>query len=167
MTFRTLILATELHRLMQSPQADLVVFDVSFDLTNAAAGHRAHLASHLPGARYLHLDRDLAGHRRVAGMAAFDFTLVAGAAVRAYENVFGGEFGPISSPNLGWQFSLHHPVGPALMVNQAAWPELRDGQESSSLKKRPRLSLTGHERIERQTREVVAGKKPFGCEIAV
>jgi len=61
MTFRTLIQATELHHLMQSPQADLVVFDVSFDLTNAAAGHRAHLASHLPGARYLHLDRDLAG----------------------------------------------------------------------------------------------------------
>ena len=61
MTFRTLIQTTELHRLMQDPQADLVVFDVSFDLTDAAAGHRAHRASHLPGARYLHLDHDLAG----------------------------------------------------------------------------------------------------------
>jgi thiosulfate/3-mercaptopyruvate sulfurtransferase len=61
MTLRTLIQATELHRLMQSPQADVVVFDVSFDLTDPTAGHRAHLAGHLPSARYLHLDRDLAG----------------------------------------------------------------------------------------------------------
>ncbi|MET0209405.1 MAG: sulfurtransferase [Burkholderiaceae bacterium] len=38
-----------------------LVVDVRFDLADTAAGERAHAAAHLPGAFYLHLDRDLSG----------------------------------------------------------------------------------------------------------
>lgn len=40
-----------------------VVVDCRFDLANPAAGQAAFLAGHLPGARYAHLDDDLAGPR--------------------------------------------------------------------------------------------------------
>lgn len=40
-----------------------VVIDCRFDLANPGAGQAAFLAGHLPGARYAHLDADLAGPR--------------------------------------------------------------------------------------------------------
>jgi thiosulfate/3-mercaptopyruvate sulfurtransferase len=39
--------------------ADIVVVDCRFDLGNPDAGAAAYAAGHLPGARYVHLDRDL------------------------------------------------------------------------------------------------------------
>ena len=39
-----------------------IVVDVSFDLTDPEAGERSYREGHLPGAHYLHLDRDLADH---------------------------------------------------------------------------------------------------------
>ena len=55
--FTTLIdaatLSRELHR------SDLVVFDCRFELGNPAWGEREYAAAHLPGAQYLHLERDL------------------------------------------------------------------------------------------------------------
>ena len=38
-----------------------VILDCSFDLADPGAGERLFAQAHLPGARYLHLDRDLAG----------------------------------------------------------------------------------------------------------
>jgi thiosulfate/3-mercaptopyruvate sulfurtransferase len=56
--FTTLVdtgtLATQLDR------ADLVLFDCRFDLGNVDWGTNEYAAAHLPGASYLHLDRDLA-----------------------------------------------------------------------------------------------------------
>lgn len=43
-----------------------VVLDASFDLADPAAGARDHLAAHLPGAIYLHLENDLSGPRQTA-----------------------------------------------------------------------------------------------------
>jgi len=40
---------------------EMLLVDVSFDLADPAAGERAYAAGHLPGAHYLHLDRDLSG----------------------------------------------------------------------------------------------------------
>jgi thiosulfate/3-mercaptopyruvate sulfurtransferase len=42
--------------------AQVVILDASFDLTDPQAGERAYTQGHLPGAHYLHLDRDLADH---------------------------------------------------------------------------------------------------------
>lgn len=56
MTFTTLISAAELRTL-----ADPLILDCSFDLADTSAGERAYAAGHIPGALYLHLDRDLCG----------------------------------------------------------------------------------------------------------
>jgi thiosulfate/3-mercaptopyruvate sulfurtransferase len=41
--------------------ADWVVIDCRFDLADPPKGERLYLESHIPGARYAHLDRDLSG----------------------------------------------------------------------------------------------------------
>ncbi len=57
---RTLIDVDELAALLaRAPQP--VVVDTSFDLADTAAGERRYRESHLAGAHYLHLDRDLSG----------------------------------------------------------------------------------------------------------
>ena len=58
--YTTLIGASELAALLASGPKPVVV-DTSFDLGDTAAGERRFAASHLPGSRYLHLDRDLSG----------------------------------------------------------------------------------------------------------
>ncbi|XHS78431.1 sulfurtransferase [Burkholderiaceae bacterium UC74_6] len=40
---------------------DMLLIDVSFDLSDTDAGERAYAAGHMSGAHYLHLDRDLSG----------------------------------------------------------------------------------------------------------
>jgi len=55
--FTTLIDAATLAGHLQRP--DLVLFDCRFDLGNVGAGESDHAKAHLPGAHYLHLDRDL------------------------------------------------------------------------------------------------------------
>jgi thiosulfate/3-mercaptopyruvate sulfurtransferase len=55
-----LISAPELLVLCASREP-CVVLDCSFDLTDPRAGERAFAAGHLPGATYVHLDRDLSG----------------------------------------------------------------------------------------------------------
>ncbi len=59
-TYRTLMSCTELNALYASG-ADLVVLDCGFDLADAQRGERDFDAAHLPGAHYVHLDRDLSG----------------------------------------------------------------------------------------------------------
>jgi thiosulfate/3-mercaptopyruvate sulfurtransferase len=41
--------------------ASVVVLDCSFDLADTEAGERSHLEGHIPGAQYIHLERDLSG----------------------------------------------------------------------------------------------------------
>jgi thiosulfate/3-mercaptopyruvate sulfurtransferase len=60
MAHQTLITAAELIAL-QARGAPLVLLDCGFDLADTGAGERAHATSHLPGAVYAHLDRDLSG----------------------------------------------------------------------------------------------------------
>ncbi|PTT89416.1 sulfurtransferase, partial [Pelomonas sp. HMWF004] len=54
--FTTLISPAGLRTL-----TDPLVLDCSFELADTEAGERAYTAGHIPGAHYLHLDRDLAG----------------------------------------------------------------------------------------------------------
>jgi len=54
--FTTLIAPDQLRELQ-----DPLILDCRFDLADPEAGERAYAAGHIPGAHYLHLDRDLAG----------------------------------------------------------------------------------------------------------
>src|SRR3569623_155627 len=56
--FDTLIEPAQLAALLDSD--DVVLFDCGFELGKPDAGYAAFVESHLPGARYLHLDHDLA-----------------------------------------------------------------------------------------------------------
>ncbi|HJW10336.1 MAG TPA: rhodanese-like domain-containing protein, partial [Albitalea sp.] len=58
MSFTTLVSAAELQGLIAAGSA-LVILDASFDLADVSAGERSYREGHLPGARYVHLDRDL------------------------------------------------------------------------------------------------------------
>src|SRR5215208_5051261 len=55
----TLVAPSELAAHLADPQ--WIVFDCRFDLADTGAGRRDYLQSHVPGARYAHLDEDLAG----------------------------------------------------------------------------------------------------------
>src|SRR5689334_13175162 len=57
--FTTLIAAEELARHLDDPQ--WVVCDCRHDLADYEAGRRAYAESHVPGARFVHLDEDLSG----------------------------------------------------------------------------------------------------------
>lgn len=59
MHYTTLISTEELAVQLDDPR--LVAIDCRFSLTDPAAGERAYREGHIPGARYAHLDRDLAG----------------------------------------------------------------------------------------------------------
>lgn len=59
--YTTLISTADLARLLRDPA--LVLVDCRHNLSDVAAGEHAYHASHLPGARFMHMDRDLSGER--------------------------------------------------------------------------------------------------------
>jgi len=59
--FRTLIDVAALQQRLRQPALATVILDCGFDLARPEAGEAAYLQQHLPGARYVHLDRDLSG----------------------------------------------------------------------------------------------------------
>jgi thiosulfate/3-mercaptopyruvate sulfurtransferase len=60
--FKTLIEPAQLAALLDT--GDVVLFDCGFELGNPDAGYATFVESHLPSARYLHLDHDLAAPPR-------------------------------------------------------------------------------------------------------
>ncbi|RQS16178.1 sulfurtransferase [Burkholderia sp. Bp9002] len=61
--YTTLISAANLAERLAAAPASVVVFDCRFDLADTGAGEAAYAAGHIPGAQYLHLDRDLSGRK--------------------------------------------------------------------------------------------------------
>jgi thiosulfate/3-mercaptopyruvate sulfurtransferase len=59
MTLRTLVSTEALAGMLHDPQ--LAIVDCRFDLKDTSAQERAFAESHIPGARYAHVDRDLSG----------------------------------------------------------------------------------------------------------
>jgi len=59
--YTTLISATNLAERLAAAPGSVFVIDCRFDLADTEAGEQAYAAGHLPGAQYLHLDRDLSG----------------------------------------------------------------------------------------------------------
>ncbi len=70
---KTLIDAPTLKSLL-ADATPVVLLDCRFDLVDADAGERAFAQGHLPGARYAHMDRDLAGPKDPAGPRAASYT---------------------------------------------------------------------------------------------
>lgn len=66
MNYTTLISVEQLKAL-QAAGTPLTVFDCSFDLMNPSAGEVAFAESHIPGAVYVHLDRDLSDKTGAGG----------------------------------------------------------------------------------------------------
>lgn len=62
---KNLIAASELYARLGAP--DLVVVDTRCSLQDISYGERAYRASHLPGAVFLDIDRDLSGPKRLHG----------------------------------------------------------------------------------------------------
>ena len=61
--YTTLISAANLAELLAASADSVAVFDCRFDLVDTGAGEAAYATGHLPGAQYLHLDRDLSGRK--------------------------------------------------------------------------------------------------------
>lgn len=59
--YTTLISAENLHERLTAAPGSVLVFDCRFDLMDPTIGESAYALGHLPGAQYLHLDRDLSG----------------------------------------------------------------------------------------------------------
>ncbi|PLZ00978.1 sulfurtransferase [Burkholderia sp. WAC0059] len=59
--YTTLISAANLDERLAAAPGSVLVFDCRFDLADPTVGETAYAAGHLPGAHYLHLDRDLSG----------------------------------------------------------------------------------------------------------
>lgn len=64
MTRWTTIVQAEALAAALPGRQDIVIVDCRFSLADPAAGELAYSQSHLPGARYAHLDRDLSDHRK-------------------------------------------------------------------------------------------------------
>ncbi len=60
MAYDTLISVTDLHEILAAG-SDVLILDCDFELGQPDKGRESYRAGHLPGARYAHLDDDLAG----------------------------------------------------------------------------------------------------------
>lgn len=113
MNWTTLVSAETLAAALGQP--GLVLVDCRHALADPDAGERAHAASHLPGAGFAHLDRDLSDHRKPASLgrhplpepAAFSALLgrvgiTPGAQVVAYDAADGA----LAAARLWWLLKL-------------------------------------------------------------
>nr|WP_295077954.1 sulfurtransferase [uncultured Roseateles sp.] len=143
--FQTLITVSELQGLLAQAEANgsaaPLLIDVSFDLADPAAGERAYRSGHLPGAHYLHLDRDLSGaksgsngrhplpERLTFAQKMADLGLCAGRQVVVYDAQ-----GSMYAARLWWMLRwLGHSAVAVLDGGLSAWLSApHDGKTSAS-----------------------------------
>ena len=127
--FTTLIEAGALAALLADPACDLVVIDVGFDLAKPDAGEQRYRASHLPGSRYLHLDRDLSttktgrnGRHPLPERAAFARTIGALGVTPSTQVVCVDAQGGVYAARLWWMLRwLGHRAVAVLDGGLPAW----------------------------------------------
>ena len=126
--YQTLITAADLHAL--APDKRLLI-DVGFDLADTAAGERAYAAGHLPGAHYLHLDRDLSaaktganGRHPLPDRAAFATKMAALGLSTDTQVIAYDAQGGMYAARLWWMLRwLGHATVAVLDGGQAAWTD--------------------------------------------
>lgn len=139
-------LAAEMARSVNA-SADLVLVDCRFQLTDPEAGERAWRESHLPGAGYVHLDRDLSDHRKPASAGrhplpeATDFCAVLtrlGITPQTQVVAYDSADGVMAAARFWWLLRLlgHHAVA-VLDGGVARWQALGLPMDSTMPKPRP------------------------------
>lgn len=126
--YRTLISADDLRALQAQGQVLLIV-DTGFDLADTEAGERAFARGHLPGAHYLHLDRDLSavktgynGRHPLPERAAFAARMAALGLVPQTQVVGYDAQGGMYAARLWWMLRwLGHEAVAVLDGGLAAW----------------------------------------------
>jgi thiosulfate/3-mercaptopyruvate sulfurtransferase len=111
-----------------------IVIDVSFDLADTDSGERRYRESHLPGAHYLHLDRELSsaktgrnGRHPLPGRAAFARTIGALGVTPETQVVCYDAQGGVYAARLWWMLRwLGHDAVAVLDGGYAKW--VREGR---------------------------------------
>ncbi|QXL84672.1 sulfurtransferase [Comamonas sp. NLF-1-9] len=145
MSHTHLITANELQALMQAG-APLMVFDCSFDLADTERGIADYHATHIPGAIYAHLDRDLSaaggpsasgGRHPLPTRERFAAWLASVGFSNGMQAVVYDRNGSMPCMRLWWLFKwLGHDAAAVLDGGFAAW--LAAGGASSSHEEMPR-----------------------------
>jgi thiosulfate/3-mercaptopyruvate sulfurtransferase len=129
MYYDTLISPHDLDRALAVGTLPVLVLDCSFDLTDLDAGQRLYANGHIPGARYVHLERDLSsprtgnnGRHPLPTRADFAQTLAAlgahdGTQIVACDNAAG-----MYAARLWWMLRwVGHSAAAVLDGGMAAW----------------------------------------------
>lgn len=125
--YSLLISARELAAQLHDP--GWRIFDCRHDLANPAFGELAHAQSHIPGARFLHLDRDLSGEKTgrngrhpLPERSAFDAMLGALGVDRTNQVVAYDDAGGMFAARLWWMLRwLGHRQAAVLDGGLQAW----------------------------------------------
>ena len=137
MPYTTLIAAADVRVSIDAGEP-IVVLDISFDLADIAAGERSYRESHLPGARYMHVDRDLSAtktgtngrhplpNRETFAATAGRFGVAPGTKVVVYDRQ-GAMFAVRAWWMLRW---LGHSAVAVLDGGLAAWQRAGGGLET-------------------------------------
>src|SRR5262245_30276870 len=149
MTFGPLIDANALAR--ELDRGDCIVVDCRFTLTDPPAGRAAYERGHIPGARYAHLDDDLARHPRAGegrhplpDLVRFAATLGGWGIDRDTAVVAYDEGSGAIAARLWWLLGwLGHPRRAVLDGGFAAWLEAGLPLEQAQPEVRPRRYEAG------------------------
>ncbi len=128
-TFQTLISAAELQQL-QAQASRLLLIDTGFDLADTAAGEAAYARAHIPGAHYLHLDRDLSaaktggnGRHPLPGREAFAHAMAGLGLTPDTQVVAYDAQGGMYAARLWWMLRWIGHAGVAVLDGgRQAWP---------------------------------------------
>ncbi|HWI10764.1 MAG TPA: sulfurtransferase [Burkholderiaceae bacterium] len=128
MPYTTLITIDELRAALAGANAPLLI-DTSFDLADVDAGEASWRAGHLPGAIYLHMDRDLSGAKTgrngrhpLPTRAAFAATLGRCGVTPSTQVVAFDRQGGVYAARLWWMLRwMGHAAAAVLDGGVAAW----------------------------------------------
>ena len=159
-----LISAQALQGLIENGSSP-VVLDASFDLTDTSAGERAYLLAHLPGALYVHLDRDLCGQKTglngrhpLPDRAAFAATVGRLGVTPRMQVVAYDRQGAMFSARLWWMLRwLGHEAVAVLDGGFAAWQSVGGAVEGAAVSVKPQPAYPIGAEVSPLVRTVDAG----------
>ena len=143
----TLITAEVLSPMLGAGQA-VVIIDAGFDLADTAAGERACRQAHLPGARYVHLERDLSapptgrnGRHPLPELAAFAATAGRLGITPETQVVVYDRQASMFAARVWWMLrGLGHAPGAVLDGGWSSWQAIGGAVESGAVRAQPQAA---------------------------